>query len=249
MTNKTRFITSPKNLDSSHHKKTDFVSVVLFSENHGYRMKSYGPVPLIKIDGKSLIETQINAIKSTFSNFEIILCSGFETERTVNFIKEKFNNINIRVVENQVHYNSNCCESARLCINNTMNNKILFCGGGVLLTPTCLNLIDLNTSMVVYQNQNDDSNFEVGVVHHENRLEGMSIGVKNQYWIELLYLSDQKTIQYLYSILSNPEYKNRFIFEAINELPNRHTILVKKNQNNPIIKVNSLRALKRITNK
>ena len=249
MTNKTRFITSPKNLDSSHHKKTDFVSVVLFSENHGYRMKSYGPVPLIKIDGKSLIETQINAIKSTFSNFEIILCSGFETERTVNFIKEKFNNINIRVVENQVHYNSNCCESARLCINNTMNNKILFCGGGVLLTPTCLNLIDLNTSMVVYQNQNDDSNFEVGVVHHENRLEGMSIGVKNQYWIELLYLSDQKTIQYLYSILSNPEYKNRFIFEAINELPNRHTILVKKNQNNPIIKVNSLRAFKRITNK
>ena len=249
MTNKTRFITSPKNLDSSHHKKTDFVSVVLFSENHGYRMKSYGPVPLIKIDGKSLIETQINAIKSTFSNFEIILCSGFETERTVNFIKEKFNNINIRVVENQVHYNSNCCESARLCINNTMNNKILFCGGGVLLTPTCLNLIDLNTSMVVYQNQNDDSNFEVGVVHHENRLEGMSIGVKNQYWIELLYLSDQKTIQYLYSILSNPEYKNRFIFEAINELPNRHTILVKKNQNNPIIKVNSLRALKRSTNK
>ena len=223
--------------------------MVLFSENHGYRMKSYGPVPLIKIDGKSLIETQINAIKSTFSNFEIILCSGFETERTVNFIKEKFNNINIRVVENQVHYNSNCCESARLCINNTMNNKILFCGGGVLLTPTCLNLIDLNTSMVVYQNQNDDSNFEVGVVHHENRLEGMSIGVKNQYWIELLYLSDQKTIQYLYSILSNPEYKNRFIFEAINELPNRHTILVKKNQNNPIIKVNSLRALKRITNK
>ena len=116
--------------------------MVLFSENHGYRMKSYGPVPLIKIDGKSLIETQINAIKSTFSNFEIILCSGFETERTVNFIKEKFNNINIRVVENQVHYNSNCCESARLCINNTMNNKILFCGGGVLLTPTCLNLID-----------------------------------------------------------------------------------------------------------
>ena len=249
MKNKTRFITSPKNLDSSHHRKTEFVSVVLFSENHGYRMKSYGPVPLITIDGKSLIETQINAIKSTFANFEIILCSGFETERTVNFIKEKFCNLNIRIVENQVHYNSNCCESARLCINNTMNNKILVCGGGVLLTPTCLNLIDLNTSMVVYQNQNDDSNFEVGVVHHENRLEGMSIGVKNQYWIELLYLSDQKTIQFLYSILSNPEYKNRFIFEAINQLPNRHTILVKKNQNNPIIKVNSLRALKRITNK
>lgn len=240
-----KFITSPR-ISRSLSKQTDFVSVVLFSENHGYRMKSYGPIPLIQIEGKSLIEKQIDSIKSIFTNFEIILCSGFETEKTVNFIRDHCGNVNIRVVENQVHYNSNCCESARLCINNTMNNKILFCGGGVLLTSECLSLIDLNTSSIIYQNQHDDSNFEVGVVHNNNQLEGLSIGVKNQYWTELLYLADKKTIKLLYSILSNPEYKNRFIFEAINELPNKQHITVKKNKRLPIIKVNSIKILKRI---
>ena len=102
MRNKNRFITSPK-VGQSSGKKTDFVSIILFSENHGYRMKSYGPTPLIEIEGKSLIERQIDSIKATFSNFEIILCSGFETEKTVTFIQEKFGDINIRVVENQVH--------------------------------------------------------------------------------------------------------------------------------------------------
>lgn len=247
MRNKNRFITSPK-VGQSSIKKTDFVSIILFSENHGYRMKSYGPTPLIEIEGKSLIERQIDSIKATFNNFEIILCSGFETEKTVTFIQENFSNINIRVVENQVHYNSNCCESARLCINNTMNNKIIFCGGGVLITPEYLNTIDLNTSMIICQNQNDDSNFEVGVVHNNGCLEGLSIGVKNQYWTELLYLSNKKMIKLLYSILSNPEYKNRFIFEAINELPNKYSIMVKNNNQIPIIKVNSIKTLKRITN-
>jgi choline kinase len=242
-----KFITSPK-ISRSSGKKTDFVSVVLFSENHGYRMKSYGPIPLIKIDGKSVIERQIDSIKSIFSNFEIILCSGFETEKTVNFIKEHFSDINIRVVENQVHYNSNCCESARLCINNTTSNKIILCGGGVLLTSECLNMIDLNTSMIIYQNQNDDSNFEVGVISNNNKLEGLSIGVKNQYWTELLYLSNSKIIKILYSILSNPEYKNKFVFEAINQLPNISNISTKKNKHEPIIKVNSIKTLKRITN-
>ena len=249
MRNNKRLITTPRIKKGSVEKRTDFVSVVLFSENHGYRMKSYGPVPLIEVRGKRLIEWQIEAITASFTNFEIILCSGFETEKTVNFIKDNFENINIRVVENQVHYNSNCCESARLCINNTTNNKILFCGGGVLLTPDSLDLIDLNTSTVVYQAEDDDSNFEVGVVHNEHKLEGLSIGVKNQYWTELLYLADKKTITLLYSILSNPEYKNRFIFEAINELPNKHKIYAKKNQHNPLIKINSLKALKRIPRK
>ena len=241
-----RFITSPR-VDKNSGPKTEFGSVILFSENHGYRMKSYGPIPLVKIKGRSLLERQVEAIKSTFHNFEIIVCSGFETERTVNFIKENFSDINIRVVENQVHYNSNCCESARLCINNTMNNKIVFCGGGVLLTPGHLDMIDLNKSMLIYQEQQNDANFEVGVVFNKNKLEGLSVGVKNQYWTELLYLSNKKQIKALYAILSNPEYKNRFIFEAVNELASKNEILVKNNYKKPIIKVNNIKTLKRIT--
>ncbi len=245
MKNKSKYIISPKGTNSD--KKTEFVSVVLFSENHGYRMKSYGPIPLIEIGDKSLLEKQVDAIQATFPSFEIILCSGFETVKTVNFIKEKFQGVNIRVVENQVHYNSNCCESARLCLNNTSNHRILFCGGGVLLQPEHLDLIDLKTSSIVYQKQQNDSNFEVGVIQNESYLEGLSIGVKDLYWTELLYLSNKNIIKTLYSILSNPEYKNRFIFEAINELSLKNKILTKYNTKNLMIKIDKIKTLKRIT--
>ena len=246
MKNKDRFITSPK-IGHGFKKRTELISIILFSENHGYRMKSYGPIPLIQISGQSLLERQINSIKSSFSNFEIILCSGFETEKTVSFIKDNFGSINIRVVENQVHYNSNCCESARLCMNNTTNTRLLLCGGGVLFTHNHLDIIDVDVSTVIYQNQQNDTNFEVGIVHNDNLLEGLSIGVKDQYWTEILYLNGKRSIKSLYSILSNPEYKNRFIFEAINELLNKNEISVKQNTNKPIVKINNIKNLKRIT--
>ena len=245
MKNKNRFITSPR-VGQGFKKRTELISIILFSENHGYRMKSYGPIPLIQIGGQSLLERQINSIKSSFNNFEIILCSGFETEKTVSFIKDNFDSIKIRVVENQVHYNSNCCESARLCMNNTTNTKLLFCGGGVLFTPSHLGIIDVDVSTVIYQNQQNDSNFEVGIVHNDNHLEGLSIGVKDQYWTEMLYLNGEKSIKSLYSILSNPEYKKRFIFEAVNELLNKNEISVKQNKNKPIVKVNNIKNLKRM---
>ena len=40
-------------------------------------------------DNKTLIERQINAIKDTFINFEIILCTGYDSVKTINFIREK----------------------------------------------------------------------------------------------------------------------------------------------------------------
>ena len=241
-----KYITSPKH-GAKKQERTELVSVILLSENHGYRMKSYGPISLIQVGGKSLLERQIESIQAVFVNFEIILCSGFETEKIVNFIKDKYKDVNIRVVENQVHYNSNCCESTRLCINNTTNNKILLCGGSVLITPSHLEMIDLNQSSIMSQDEDTNSAFEVGVVSsHKSRLEHLSFGVKLNYWTELVYLSNEKIIRAIYAIVSNPEYKNRFVFEAINELSIKHDIRVVNNSQTPIRKIDNLKTLKRI---
>ena len=179
MRNKKNFITSPKSVQQEQSKvPTDMVTIILLSENHGHRMKSYGPLSLIKLGNKTLLEKQIETITSIFENFEIIICSGFETFKTSSFIKSKFSDLNIRIVENQMHYNSNCCESARLCINNTMNNKIVVCGGGVLMTQNHFNSIDYNKNCILMQSDTNDSNFEVGVIENNNVLENLSIGIK-----------------------------------------------------------------------
>ena len=246
MRNHSRYITTPRDEKRKGSSTTkDFVTVVLFSENHGYRMKSYGPVSLIKIGGKTILEAQIDAIKACFLNFEIIVCSGFETQKTVNFIKEKFPEINIRVVENQVHFNTNCCESARLCLNNTSNDKILFCSGFNLIQPHHLKRLDLNASSIITQNQNEDLSFEINAITNDGIVEQLSLGLKINYWTEVFYLSSESTIKTFYNILSNPEYKNRFLFEALNDISRKHPIKNIK-VDIPVRKINNIKKFKRI---
>ena len=84
-----KYITSP--LASAEGDKRDLpVSFILLAENHGYRMKSYGPISLVKVGGKTLIERQVESIKATFVNYEIIICSGFETSKIYNYVKKHF---------------------------------------------------------------------------------------------------------------------------------------------------------------
>jgi hypothetical protein len=239
------FITSPRSKVKP--RNEEFVSVLLFGENHGYRMKSYGPISLMPVEGKTLIEKQVETIKASFNNFEIILCAGFEIEKIVNFVKDNFADINFRVVENQVHYNSNCCESARLCINNTNNTKIILCSGGLLLKPEHFNNINLNKSSIITQKENENLGFDIGVINNLENLESLSVGVKGPKWAEILYLSNKKMVKALYSILSNPEYKNRFMFEAIDKMSFKNSIRIQENILSPIIKINNIKTLRRIT--
>lgn len=240
------FITSPKSKGVKKDNDT-FISVVILGENHGYRMKSYGPISLIKVGSIPLIERQISSIKAIFKNFEIVLCSGFETSRVFNFIKTRFSDVNIRIVENQVHYNSNDCESARLCINNIKGDRLFICGGGSLFTPDSLGAMTFEQNEVLLQTEADGSNFEIGAIENAGRLENFSVGIKNKFWTEIAYLNGQKVINAFYSIVSNPEYKNKFIFEAINDLSKNHKFSAIMNNYKPIIKLNNIKTLKEIS--
>jgi|GEM_PF-625751 choline kinase len=239
------FITTPK--PSSDDKRSQPVSILLLAENHGYRMKSYGPISLVVVDGKALIEHQIEAISSTFLNFEIIVCSGFETSKIYNFIKKRFGrSVKIRIVENQIYFHSNCCESIRLSMNNVMTDNLIICGGGVLLTPQYLKSIDLKKPSMLYQDPQPNSEFDVGVIENGGKLENLSLAVDEKCWTELTYLTGHNLIQSFYNLISNPEYKNKFLFEAINSWPNRKQISTKFNEHHPISKINNIKTLRRI---
>ena len=246
MRRRTRFITSPIG-ERNEGSLESFVSIVLFSENHGYRMKSYGPISLMKIEGKALIQRQIEAIKATFKKFEIVLCSGFETHKTVEFVKNNFSEVNIRVVENQIHFNSNDCESARLCLHNINNTKILLCNGALLITPEMLRSIDYSKSTVLCQEKDEYKNFDVGVIENGGFLESMAVGIKTKVWNEVIYLGNRKIIKNLYNTISNPEYKNRFLFEAINVVLKDNKMMAVDTLDAPTIKIQNIKTLKRIT--
>lgn len=244
MRDKNSFITSPKHKEVFV-KNNELITIIILSEDHGHRMKSHGPTCLIKLGKKTLLENQVDAIKSVFTNFEIILCSGFETFKVVNFVKDNFENLNIRVVENQMHYNSNCCESIRLGMSNTMNNKIVILDGALMVKKNNFKNLNMTTSCIQIQSKPYDSNFAIGAIYNNSRLENLSLGIKNSYWSEIMYLNGKKDVNAFYNIVSNPDYKNKFMFEAINEMNRRSQFLVLKNSE-PGIKIDNIKTLKRM---
>lgn len=245
MRNKRNYIVSAKNQTGQGIDK--FITIVLLGENHGYRMKSYGATSLLKVvNDRSLLELQIEAIKSVFCNYEIILCSGFEVKKINDFVKSNLKNENIRIVENQVHYNSNCCESIRLSLNNTMNQKILISSGDVVLTSNYLSQFNYDKTSLMVQQYNANNEFEISVVSGSKNVTNMCLGEKNNFWTESIFLNGEETIQKIYNLVSNVEYKNKFMFEAINHMSKNTRIKVLENKNIPVIKINNIKTLKNI---
>lgn len=234
--NKNKFITSAKA------KKIENKSVytfILLSDTPGYRMKSYGPTPLISFNRQRLIDIQIKSILSEFSNVEIIVCCGFDVDKVHKHIKNNYGNLNIRIVENQLYNNSNTCESARLSLNNTINNKVYIIDGNLLLSPDLFKN-RINESYV-YIEETSCENLEVGININENdAIEYFSYGGCKP-WSEILYLDSKENIEIFKKIISNIDFKNRFIFEALNEF-----IKIKDNlkyvvNSNPIRKINNIK--------
>jgi CTP:phosphocholine cytidylyltransferase-like protein len=249
MKQKSRHITSVKGR-TSEDKRDEKITFIFLAENYGYRMKSYGPVPLIQIGEKTLLEHQVQAIQSAFIDFEIILCSGFETQKVYHFVQQTFApSVPIRIVENQVYFHSNCCEGLRLCMNNTRSERIVICGGGVLLTVPYLRSLNIKKSSILYQESSEESTFEIGVIDNGTgeRLETLSLAVKDRVWTDLLYLNGESMVKSFYNTISKPELKTKFLFEAINAWRGRRQLFLSENKDDKIIKVDNIKTLKRIT--
>ena len=75
----------------------------------------------------------------------------------------------------------------------------------------------------------------------------MAVGIKTKVWNEVIYLGNRKIIKNLYNTISNPEYKNRFLFEAINVVLKDNKMMAVDTLDAPTIKIQNIKTLKRIT--
>lgn len=243
-------MTSAKKSKSKREKsnpvQNQFVSIILLGENYGYRMKSCGPISLIKVGNKTLLEHQVEAISSSFSNYEIVLCCGFEAEKVISFVQFKLKHTPIRVVENQTYSITNCCESTRLSLNNISNDRVLVCNGELMLNQNQLKSIDLTSSSVLSQDYSG-GNMEMGIIQNDRRLESINLGIKGEFWSEMLYLSSKRSISSLKTHLASTEFKTKFLFEAINAMCKK-TLLKVENSKHHTFKINNAKSLQRILN-
>ena len=221
-------------------EKPALVSVVILCDLPGYRMKSYGPTSLVRVNNKYLIDIQIDCIKKSFENYEIILCVGFDAEKICKHVRAKHKHLNIRLVENQLFNSCNSCEGVRLSINNTLNDKILILDGSLLISKKTVALVDQTRTCALIEKHSSD-NLEIGInVNSENKAQHFSFGAYRT-WSELIYINGSETVDSLRKFLSNSESKKKFIFEAMNDLlKNKHEIICLENKF-PIYKISNIK--------
>jgi hypothetical protein len=236
MTTKTKKTKKTKKLPDNNQ---DLITIILLCDNPGYRMKSYGPISLIDLTTEKLIDYQIKSIKSVFKNFEIILCLGFDCEKVCRYVKSKYKDT-IRIVENQIYSTTNSCESLRLCLNNTCNDKIVVCDGSLLLDKGALSLIDTTRSCTLIEFDPNDT-LEIGLnIDAKNIAQFFSFGAKF-IWSEILYLAGKDIIESLRRILSTANSKTKFTFEAINELITMKYEIKTINNKKSLYKLNNIK--------
>jgi len=240
--------TAPQKKDTQSLSKV-FSSIILLCDTPGYRMKSYGPSSLLQLkNNKKLLDTQIESIQKHFANFEIILCCGFDTDKICKYIRSEYKTLNIRIVENQIFNQTNSCESIRLALNNTNNDKVFICDGSIYFTPDLFKQYDSKVSSVFIETKDKDG-FEIGLNTNElNRVEHFSFGAK-YIWSEIVYLSNHDIIDGLRKLLSNTEYKNKFIFEALNDLLQTKFDLVAIKNKSKLQKINNIKVYHHFRNR
>lgn len=224
------------------------MTIILLCDSPGYRMKSYGPLSLIGIGSKRLIDIQISAIKEAFKEFELVLCLGFDSEKVCRYIKTKYPKLNIRIVENQLYNSSNSCESLRLSLNNICNDRVVICDGNLLFNSKSLSLLDTNQCCALIE-VDPYHTMEIGLnSDHHHSIQHFSFGAKS-IWSEIIFLIGKETIENLRRILVLYDSKTRFVFEAINELVALNQNIKSINNKYQIIKINNIKTYHDIKDK
>lgn len=223
-------------------KYQDFVTIILLHDHPVYRKRQVSSLDSFDANSIALLEYQISAIHKKFAKYEIIVCTGCIGSNTNVYIKNKYKKFNVRVIENKDFNTCNSCESVRLCLQNTNNDKIFIINGKILFDYKIFNNIDLGETFAISAS-NKTYNLDVGLnVDSEKNIAYFCYGAK-KHWTEILFLSNTKIIKDLESVVVNSMFRKKFLFEAINEIIPKHKIVFKKSSCGKAIKVQNRKTL------
>ncbi len=216
-----------------------FVTVILLYDQYTRRMKAYGPTSLIPIKNSKLLDYHLKYISDVFPKNEIVICTGFNADRVEKYVRTNYADQNIRIVENQIFEDTNSCESLRLCLNNTNNNNILIINGGVFFYKDAISKIDTKKSCILVEKNN--ITLDIGINQNKELLEHMDVGLDFK-WTEMIFLNNRNSIDHLRKVLSENNFKKKFIFEAINRLVQANSKIVCIENKKHSVKLDNMKA-------
>ena len=164
-----------------------------------------------------LLDKQINSINKKYVKNEIIICVGYQSDIVIRHIHENHSKKNIRVVENTNYFDSNSCESLRIIMNNISNNRIIIMDGSMSVPERVYSKLGVDGCHILVSKQKNESGNVGANISKEDKVEYLSYG-GCQECKNILVLCNTRAISLMKRILSSGEYKNKFIFEILNDL-------------------------------
>ena len=189
------------------------IHVIIPSAGIGRRMKSYGCKSLLNIKNHKLIDIQIKCIENVIPRNEIILITGFDSDRLMSQSPK-----NIIKIENEKYYENNVARSIDIGLKATKeNDHVLILFGDILLNEDALKHINFQESSIVISNDMSDN--EVGCnINAKGYLEYMMFDLPNK-WGHNIYLTS-KELTLFKKIIWNKQTDKKFCFEILNEVIN-----------------------------
>ena len=189
-------------------EKKNNCAVIIYGSRFGPSMKTFGPKFLYKdYYGKPIIETQIRVVKEVLPNAEIILVTGYLSERITRYKQE-----NVRIVENQLFLTHNDTEDIRLALNNTSKENIITISADMIFNKYTLQNI-MSEPLLVYDSKHQLHDSEIGVTMTNNEIININFDIINK-WCHIGFFEKKHLTQLTY--LCSRENKSQYLFEIIN---------------------------------
>lgn len=157
------------------------IDIIILSAGQGRRMKSFGSKSLFDVGGRTLIEHQIDTIRSLFTNAEIVIVLGYELDKI-----EKILPSDIRIIENPGYESSTSAKSATLGIKACSKSDILIINGDLWFNNKSIDIVHGETAAFV------DSKFQIskdkaGVVVSKDYITSFGYGMDTM-WGQMVVL-------------------------------------------------------------
>lgn len=191
-----------------------------------------GPKPLLKLpSGETLISYQIDTIKKEFPDSEILLTTGFESDRVIRNVR------GVRIIENHDYKNSHT-EDIRLAVNASSGDETVYIDGGLIFNPSALGIINGHSSVLVDKQESIGVD-DIGVTSIEEVVNIMSFGIEYPKWGKIAFFTKNDT-SLLKSLLNEKHANKKMMFEHINAMViDYHKIIKAIEPKNTKIKVYS----------
>ena len=162
--------------------KVEKHSIIIPAAGLGYRMRSYGPKSLIRIaPEKTIIQNQLEIIRKTFANCEIILVCGFGAEKLMKNTPD-----DIIKVENENYEETNVLRSIGIGLRASTSDKALVVYGDLVFNEEAIKNTKLENSCLI-TGQKFMSEEEVGCNVSDGMVQQLLPDIPNK-WGQIMFL-------------------------------------------------------------